>query len=59
LELSPSNLHAMMDLATAMLMLRNIEKAREYGEKALRLDPNYALARNLLKTIDAIERKRS
>jgi tetratricopeptide (TPR) repeat protein len=59
LELSPSNLHAMMDLATAMLMLRNMEKAREYGEKALRLDPDYVLARNLLKTIDRIEGKRS
>lgn len=35
----------------------NMEKAREYGEKALRLDPGYVLARNLLKTIDRIEGK--
>ena len=59
LELSLSNLHAVMDLATAMLMLGKMEKAREYGEKALRLDPEYVLARNLLKTIDRIEGKRS
>jgi len=57
LELSPSNLHAMTDLATPMLMLGNIEKAREYGEKALRFDPSYVLARNLLKTIDRMEGK--
>jgi len=57
LELSPSNLHAMTDLATAMLMLGNIEKAKEYGKKALRLDPGYVLARDLLKTIDRIERE--
>jgi len=59
LELSHSNLHAMTDLATAMLMLGNMEKAREYGEKALRLDPDYMLARNLLNTIDRIERKQT
>jgi len=58
LQLSPSNLHAMTDLATAMLMLGNMEKAREYGERALRLDPDYVLARKLLNTIDRIEGKR-
>ena len=58
LELSPSNLHAMTDLATAMLMLGNMEKAREYGERALRFDPDYVLARKLLNTIDRIEGKR-
>lgn len=57
LELSPSNLHAMTDLATAMLMLGNMKKAREYGKKALRLDPGYVLARNLIKTIDRMEGK--
>lgn len=56
LELSPSNIHTMTDLATALLMLGNVEKAREYGEKALRIDPGYVLAQNLLKTIDQIER---
>lgn len=58
LELSPSNIHAMTDLAGALLMLGNMEKAREYGERALRLDPGYILAKNILKTIDRIEGKR-
>ena len=57
LELLSSNLHAMTDLATAMLMLGNMEKAREYGERALSFDPNCILAQDLLKTIDRIERK--
>ena len=57
LELSPSNLHAMTDIATAMLMLRNMEKAREYGERALYFDPSYIFAQDLLKTIDRIEGK--
>jgi len=39
-------------------MLGNMEKAREYGERALHLDPDYVLARKLLKTIDRIEGKR-
>ncbi len=34
LELLSSNIHAMTGLATAMLMLGNMEKAREYGERA-------------------------
>ncbi len=58
LELSPSNKNAMTDLATTLLMLGSVEKAREYGEKALRIDPGYVLAQNLLITIDQIERTR-
>jgi len=59
LELTPDNVHAMTDLTTALLMLGNVEKAREYGEKALGIDPGYVLAQKLLKTIDQIERTRS
>ncbi len=58
LELSPSNINTMTDLATALLMLGNVERAREYGEKALHIDPGYVLAQNLLKTIDQIKRTR-
>ena len=57
LELLPYNIHAMTDLATAMLMLGNMEKAREYGEKALSFDPNYILAQDLLKMSDRVEGK--
>lgn len=47
-----------MNPATAMFMLGNMEKAREHGEKAYRLDPDYVFARNLLKMIHRIEGKR-
>ncbi len=57
LELSPSNLHAMTYLTTAMLILGNMEENREYGENTLNFDLNYILAQDLLKTIDRIERK--
>jgi Tfp pilus assembly protein PilF len=49
----------MTDLAAAMLVLGNMKKAREYSEKALRLDPGYVLAQNLIETIDGIEEKRN
>jgi hypothetical protein len=38
-----------------MLMPGNIEKAREYGGKALEVDSGYAPARDLLKVIERIE----
>ncbi len=48
-----------MNLATAMLMLGNMEKAKEHGEKALHLDPDYVFVRNPLEMIHRIEGKRS
>jgi len=40
IELLSSNVHAMTDLATAVLMLGNLEKAREYSERVLSFDPS-------------------
>jgi tetratricopeptide (TPR) repeat protein len=59
LELSPTNVHATTDLGAAMLILGNTSKAREYGEKALRLDPGYELARSLVDMVERIEKDRS
>lgn len=59
LDLSLSKANTLTDLATAMLVLGNTDKARDYGEKAVQLDPGYILAHKLLETIDRIERKRS
>jgi len=56
LDLSPSNVHLLTDLGTAMLVLGNIEKAREYGEKALRLDPAYASAHRFLEMVSRVEK---
>ena len=54
LELSPSDINAISDLAGCMLMLGNIEKAREYGRKALELDSGYTPAADLLRVIERI-----
>ena len=56
MELSPSNAHVLTDLGTAMLTLDNIVKAREYGEKALWLDPSYTLAHNFLEVVSRVEK---
>jgi Flp pilus assembly protein TadD len=57
-ELCPSDANVAMDLGTAMLMLGNIDKAREYAEKTLQIDPGNVLGRRLLETVEDIEKKR-
>ncbi len=59
LELSPTNVHALTDLGTAMLILGNTREAREYGEEALRLDPEYELAKSLIDMVKQVEKDRS
>lgn len=58
MDLSPTNANVLTDLATAMLVLRNIDKAREYGEDAVRVDSGHTLAQKLLENIDRIDRIR-
>ncbi len=55
-ELSPTDANLLTDLATAMLVMGNIDKAREYGEDAVRSDPEHSLAHKLLENIDRIDR---
>ena len=55
-ELSPVNVNLLTDLATAMLVMGNIDKAKEYGEDAIQADPGHSLARKLLETIDRVDR---
>jgi Flp pilus assembly protein TadD len=57
LELYPSNIHAVTDLAGAMLMLGDLDKAGGYAREALKEDPGYGLAQELLDTIDRIRKK--
>ncbi len=58
-ELSPANVNLLTDLATAMLVMGNIDKAREYGKGAIQADPGHSLARKLLETIDRVDQIRS
>ncbi len=55
-ELSPATTNALTDLATAMMMLGNMDKAKEYGEKAVQADPGNTLAHRLLDRVEDIER---
>ncbi len=52
LELSPFNPRILTDLAAAMLILGNVNRAREYAELTLEIDPEYDLAKRILQTIE-------
>ncbi len=56
IELSPANTNALTDLATAMMMLGNMDKAKEYGERAVQADSGNVLAHRLLERVEDIER---
>ena len=55
-ELSPAITNALTDLATAMMVLGSIDKARKYGEQAVQADPGNILAHRLLEKVKDIER---
>jgi len=50
-RLAPANANILTDLAVTYLSSVNIDKAREYAELAIRLDPTNALAQDALKNI--------
>ncbi len=56
IELSPTNANALTDLATAMMVLGNIDKAREYGERAVEIDAGNTLANKLLEKVAELQR---
>ena len=56
IELSPSNTNALTDLATAMMMLGNMEEARALGERAVEVDAGNVLAHRLLEKVEELRR---
>jgi len=50
-RLAPTNANILTDLAVAYLSSVNINKASEYAEKAVRLDPNNAVAQDVFKRV--------
>ena len=56
IDLAPTNVNILADLAVAYLSDLKFNKAREYAETALRIDPNSSLARNVLENIDRFQR---
>lgn len=56
-ELDPANVNILTDLAAAHLSLMDFDKAKEYGEKVLKLDPGSALAKDILDKIARIKKR--
>jgi len=55
-DLAPTNVNILTDLAAAYLSDLQFHKAREYAETALRIDPNSNLTREVLANIDRFQR---
>jgi len=56
LDLAPTNVNILTDLAAAYLSDLQFHKAREYAETAVRIDPNSNVAREVLDNIDRFQR---
>ncbi len=49
--LAPDNANTLTDLAVAYLSLVNMDKASEYAERAVQLDPTNSVAQDVLRTV--------
>lgn len=56
-ELAPTNVNILTDLAAAYLSDLQFHKARGYAETAVRIDPNSDVSREVLANIDRFQRK--
>jgi tetratricopeptide (TPR) repeat protein len=52
LDLDPTNVGILNDLAAAYLSGLQLDEARKYAEKAMRIDPDNKLARGILDNVD-------
>jgi len=50
-HLQPANVNITIDLAVAYLSSFNMDKARDYAERAVRIDPANAMAQDILKKV--------
>jgi len=55
-DLAPTDVNILTDLATAYLSDLQFHKAREYAETAMRIDPNSNVTREVLSNIDRFQR---
>src|SRR4030043_1543744 len=55
-DLAPTNVNILTDLAAAYLSDLQFHKAREYAETALKIDPNSNVTREVLSNIDRFQR---
>ncbi len=54
-KLAPTSINILLDLAAAYLSNLQFKKAHKYAEKAIRIDPNNTLARDMLEKINIFE----
>jgi len=56
IELAPTNVNVLTDLAVAYLSMANISKAKEFAGNAVRVEPQNALAQEVLKTVHSFQK---
>ena len=56
IDLMPTNVNIIMDLAVAYLSDLQFHKAREYAEKAIRIEPGSNIAREVLNNIERFQK---
>jgi len=56
-ELEPANVNVLTDMAAAYLSRKNMKTAREYAERAALIDPANTLVHEVLRSINAFDRK--
>jgi len=56
IDLAPTNVNILTDLAAAYLSDLQFQKAHEYAEKAIRIDPGSNVAREVLNNIERFQR---
>ncbi len=56
IDLAPTNVNILTDLAAAYLSALQFDKAREYAETAVRIDPDSNVAREVLSNIERFQR---
>ena len=57
IDLAPTNVNVLTDLAAAYLSDLQFNKAREYAEKAIRIDPSSTVTRDVLDSIDCFQKR--
>ncbi len=56
-HLAPTNVNILTDLASAYISVVNFSKAREYAERAVRIEPTSALAQEVLESVRSFEKE--
>ena len=56
INLAPDNVNILNDMAAAYLLMAKFKEAKEFAERAVKIEPQNALAQDVLKNIDRFQR---